>query len=439
MTQTSPLASIIIPTHNRARLLERTLLALARQTSPAQDYEVILVADGCNDETVQVARQFDSPYRLQLVEQPQQGPAAARNRGAQVAAGELLIFIDDDIEVVPHFVAAHLDAHTGSENLVVIGYLQPVLQPQRGFFRAELMIWWENMFERLREPGHRFSYQDLTSGNFSLRKELFVSVSGFDTDFRCHEDYELGFRLLQAGARMTFSMQAAGFHHENTMLDGSLQRKYQEGVADTLLGERYPQLQPTFLMAHLQQYARLPSRMLQFMAFHWPATSERLARWLPRLLVVFERFHWYAGWRRLLDGLLAYWYWRGVMQRLTSPKAVKQYLSAVPLGSPAEHEKLEIDLSGGIAQAERILDMRSPEAVKLRYRQIYIGSLPDQPGAEKLRSAHLRPALATTFAIPLLRALALNGSVGDPEIAGRLEAECEQVMKDNPRYAEPLD
>jgi glycosyltransferase involved in cell wall biosynthesis len=113
--------SIVIPTHNRRDSVERALRALTRQTYPLAASEVIVVADGCTDGTPEISR-AGWPFPLRIMEEASRGPAAARNRGAAVATGELLIFLDDDIEVSPGFVAAHVRAHAdGGPGCVAVG------------------------------------------------------------------------------------------------------------------------------------------------------------------------------------------------------------------------------------------------------------------------------------------------------------------------------
>ena len=87
-----PLFSIIIPSYNRAGLLQETLASVfAQQTS---DYEVIVVDDGSTDETLQqLALQQD---RVQVLQQEHRGPGAARNLGMRHAKGEYLAFLDSD-------------------------------------------------------------------------------------------------------------------------------------------------------------------------------------------------------------------------------------------------------------------------------------------------------------------------------------------------------
>ncbi len=243
MGDTPPL-TIVIPTHDRAASLRRTLDALARQDCDPGLFEIVVVADGCTDGTHALVETFTMAPRLRLLAREGAGPSAARNAGAARAAGEILVFLDDDIEVDRGFVSSHASRHLSEDKrpLVVIGYCPPRVVPTRGLYSAELMNWWEGMFDAMEQPARRFRYSDLLSGNFSLRKSLFNAVGGFDDRLRCHEDYELGFRLIQAGAVFAFERRAWGHHYDISDFERSLARKRDEGKADVELARIHPQL-----------------------------------------------------------------------------------------------------------------------------------------------------------------------------------------------------
>ena len=124
--------SLVIPTHNRSELLEKLLLALLQQTIPPEDFEVVVVADGCTDNTPEIVELFKENLQVHLIEQPAQGQASARNIGASKSNGKLLIFLDDDIEPQPQFLEAHIRAHLDNKRRVVIGYYPPLLKTQTG-------------------------------------------------------------------------------------------------------------------------------------------------------------------------------------------------------------------------------------------------------------------------------------------------------------------
>src|SRR5262245_54276606 len=111
-------ATVIIPTYQRSEALIETLEALARVDYPAHAWEAVVVDDGSMDDTATVVQEWiartGAPVRF--LQQKNAGPAAARNRGAAAARGEVLIFIDNDIIVSPDFIQAHLQtlkAHPG--------------------------------------------------------------------------------------------------------------------------------------------------------------------------------------------------------------------------------------------------------------------------------------------------------------------------------------
>lgn len=388
----------------------------------------MVVADGCTDRTQEVVRLFEHHLQIRLIEQDNQGAATARNRGASEAYGELLIFIDDDIEVFPRFLEAHQNAHQGNPNRVAIGYLPPLLMTQKGYLKAELRYWWESMFQKMCEREHRFRYTDLVSGNFSLSKRLFLQTGGFDPAYHCHEDYELGFRLLRIGAEFYFIPQSKGYHHEESDIERVLQRKYEEGISDVMLGQQYPGLRPTLLMSRLQEFSLLPSRVLKLLAFTWRGFGDRFARFFQSWLAFCEKIRWYTMWHRLLYGLMGYWYWRGVSERLSHLREIKDFLSESTQTSQPEMT-LKIDLGEGITNAEAILETYHPDEVKIYLKQSLVGFVREQPGAEKLRDVHLRSILARDFPLSLLNALAKDPDFAHPEAAERLSVLCTKFLK----------
>ena len=323
----TPSVSVIIPTHNRQTYLRMSLNALARQSYPANRYEVVVVLDGCTDGSLEMLRNYRPPYRLQILEQEQKGASTARNHGARLSTGDLLVFLDDDVEATPGLILAHVKAHDGQNSRVAIGYYPPALAGQKALLSLHLLSWWEEMFHDMRETGHRFCHQDLLSGNLSIPRDIYQRVGGFDPDLPMREDFELGMRLIQADVGFTFVPEALGLHHEQAVITKSIRRKYVEGIADVRMGRKHPELIPTLLVRRLVSYSYLPSRLLQQLEFHSP----RLAHWIATvglsLLPGFERAHLVGLWRRLLYGVLAYWYWKGVTQELSTWKAIQDFLA----------------------------------------------------------------------------------------------------------------
>jgi len=92
MSLTGPLLSAIVPTYNAAGFLAEAIESIRWQTY--QPVEIIVVDDGSTDDTAEVVRGLGGEIRY--VEQANAGPAAARNRGLELAQGELIAFLDAD-------------------------------------------------------------------------------------------------------------------------------------------------------------------------------------------------------------------------------------------------------------------------------------------------------------------------------------------------------
>lgn len=397
-----PLISVIVPTRDRPQALERLLRALIADPHQVA-MEIVVADDGSAPGSLVWLDRLAAPFAIVRHAQPPAGPSVARNAGARAARGDLLLFLDDDVEPQPGTVAAHAAAHGERRHLIGLGDLPPVIE-DASLFGVTLRGWWESMIEEIRRPGHRFSYRNLLTGHVSIRRDDFDAIGGFDPQFTCHEDWEFGYRALTHGLEMCVVPGAVAWHHERTTLPRALARKRDEGRADVQLVRRHPALLPGLpLTFRLSRRHRLWRRL----AWH-PAIGDRLAagvmRLMPLALAVNLRFRW----RALLDMLLVYWYWRGVADALPSPAAVATLgplTAAVP--------DLVIDLADGIGALESRLDTLRPDGVVLAYQDKVLGIVNDV-GREPLRGRHLRPLIATHFRVQVQTALARDGRMPEP-------------------------
>jgi len=413
--------SVIVPTHNRRAVLERGLASLAAQSYPLSLIEVIVVADGCTDGTKSVA--IPAPLTGRMIAQPARGAAAARNSGAAAATGDLLLFLDDDIEAWPDLVAAHVQAHTsrGEDALLVVGYLPPRPGDGADLFRTSLRGWWETMFERMRQPGHRFTYADVLTGNCSISRRFFQILTGFEEQLHCHEDYELGLRALRAGGVIAFEPTAGGWHDDVTDLARSFRRKHAEGMADVWLARAYHDLWPVLPLARYREARR--ARLLRRLALNRAFMGRVFDAIARRYLGVLARARLRVRWRGLRDDLLFYWYWRGVADALAGT-SFERLRDEIMSRMPTALDLPVIDLGDGLAAAMSELDRLEAPGVVLRYRNVHVGTIAPQPWAEPLRGRHLRPLLASTLHGRLAEAIATaEGLDGAPRQDGVEHAE----------------
>ncbi|NLW10078.1 MAG: glycosyltransferase family 2 protein [Firmicutes bacterium] len=234
-------ASIIIPTRNRRKVLERTLKYLFLQDYPQDQYEIIVIDDGSTDGTHKMVKAQESPCRLVcLRHEERKGPAVARNRGIREARGEVVIFIDDDIFCPPQFIREHVKYHEKEGNLIVDG---PAINIGEGDFSfadpGKLLLAFFDFFGSV-----------FVTANTSCRREHLLKAGGFDEKFGTGfgwYDLELGFRLMAMGLKRRKNRRAFAFHYKPAQIQkvgftfqGRLQKQKDRGKNAIYLYKKHP-------------------------------------------------------------------------------------------------------------------------------------------------------------------------------------------------------
>lgn len=404
--------SVIIPTHNRAATLARTLKALETQTLDAYEYEVIVVADGCTDGTLPFLEGFRPMCQFRFLETPGRGPSTARNAGAFQASGEILLFLDDDMEADPKLVEAHLRAHGHYGDQVVLGHfpMQPP-EPEDDAFTKSARLWWADEFAARSGPGYRFTFKDLCTGNVSMPRELFERIGGFDeaVDQRCAgEDYEIGYRLIQSGAKFQYVPEASSIHHTRTPLPVRIRRAQQEGFGQSVMVLRHPEL---FWQFNVSQLSRLAYsgwlRPLWVAIWKWPGLLAAPAAILEAWVGLLGRMEIYSLLWGFYRPLWGYHYWRGVRGALGSLGAWERLAQDAPVEPPGAHE-VNIDLPDDLARLDYIASAQRVDAARIWCKGVPLGRIAPWAGAEPLTGEHIRSLLAQRFAGVLLGLMVEN-------------------------------
>jgi glycosyltransferase involved in cell wall biosynthesis len=171
----------MIPAHNEAAYIRGTLDALRRQNYGWM--EVIVVANGCTDGTPEVAK--GRCHRLITISRKNLG--VARNLGARMARGDILVFLDADTLLEP--MAIRRVAEDFSEEHAA-GTVRGVPDSPRLPYRA--VYWCKNAVHRLRLHAG-------SSGVILCWRTHFMCVGGFDEDLQVRENSHLMKRLLRFG------------------------------------------------------------------------------------------------------------------------------------------------------------------------------------------------------------------------------------------------
>lgn len=192
--------SVVIATKDRAAYLERALASLAQQTG-APEFDTVVADNGSTDSTPAIveAAARTAPYRLRRIEAGHANRALARNAGIAAAAGDLIVFVDDDVWLPPHFLAAHAAAHRAAR--VPRAVTGPILNVP-------------SYDERPRPTPANFSNAFFCTCNASVPASALRAIGGFDEAFNLYgwEDTELGMRLRTAGLEHAFAWDAFLYH-----------------------------------------------------------------------------------------------------------------------------------------------------------------------------------------------------------------------------------
>ncbi|NUT95932.1 MAG: glycosyltransferase [Saccharothrix sp.] len=246
-----PAVSVVMPTFDKARYLELTLASYVGQS--LRDYELVVVDDGSTDDTARVVREYAKRLPITHVRQENKGRSAARNAGVRAAAGEVVVFSDDDRIVSRDFVAEHAKAFAAGGALLVQGGQRGVLTHWHPDLRADERLaalelpqdeaalvdahavetdldavlatygvpepWWEQhvlrVLESFPDPADfALSWMIGTTGNMSVSRDLVVEVGLLDEGFTRWglEDTDLCYRLVRAGARVAVAPEALNHH-----------------------------------------------------------------------------------------------------------------------------------------------------------------------------------------------------------------------------------
>ncbi len=186
--------SVIIPVFNAADHLRACLASLAQWS--AGPLELIVVDDGCTDESADVARSFGA---MVLSTGGRVGPARARNLGARAAHGDILFFIDSD-------VCVHADTlERVRRDFAVDPELAALIGSYDAFPRSpDFISQYKNLMHSFVHQRGRREACTFWSGCGAIRREVFLRQAGFDESYDrpAIEDIELGYRLRLSGSKM---------------------------------------------------------------------------------------------------------------------------------------------------------------------------------------------------------------------------------------------
>ncbi len=223
--------SIVIPAFNEEKNIARCLDALHHQIDGKSDCEIIVVDDGSTDATRTIAQANGA----RVIQQPNQGAAAARNEGVRIARGDIVLFTDADCKPAPNWVAAMVMPFSDSS---VVGSGGMKRTHQREFMPRFIQLEFDYRYDQVR--AHRY-IDFVDSGTAAYRRGIFLKNNGFDTGLKDAEDVELSFRLSEQGFKMAFASDAIVYREHPTSLWEYLRLKFTYAYWRSFVYRRFPQ------------------------------------------------------------------------------------------------------------------------------------------------------------------------------------------------------
>ncbi len=233
MTESAPLVTVVVATNRARPYLQQAIASVAAQTWPR--LQLIVVDDG-SDDPEEVRRAAEQVVGAHVIRTDPSGVSVARNRGAALARGEYLVFLDDDDLWAPERVERHVAAMVASPQAVASYCGMRTVRADTGEVLAPA---------DQTAIGGRLDVARRTTGiilpNLFVTRSVFEAVGGFDSSLRYAEDLDLALRLAEEGAfifvpgalvdyRAT-SSNATSRHHELVKGISSVLRRHREEAA----------------------------------------------------------------------------------------------------------------------------------------------------------------------------------------------------------------
>ncbi|MBP7552160.1 MAG: glycosyltransferase family 2 protein [Spirochaetes bacterium] len=247
--------SVIIPTRNRAVLLNNTLDSILYQTLPQNEFEVIVIDNGSKDDTNKVVDSFKtkiSNLRYFFEEKP--GLHVGRHRGLKEAQSDILVYADDDIEAFPNWLKTIKESFEDKDIALVGGKILPK-------WECEIPDWIAKMWNEKINLGQCLSYlsildfgdkiMEIPPGyvfgcNYSVRKEILIKSKGFHPDgmpqelikYRGDGESYVSRFVHTNNFKTLYNPDASVFHvitKERLTVEYFCKRAYNQGVSDSYL------------------------------------------------------------------------------------------------------------------------------------------------------------------------------------------------------------
>lgn len=225
--------SVVIPAFNRASVIERAINSALNQTIAVR--EIIIVDDGSTDQTVAVVQKLAAYNPLIILEQnpENRGAPFSRNRGAQLASGELIAFLDSDDRWLEDKLEKQLELISTKKTCAVFTNFVFMRGSQRRSGKVKEKVNLSDLFGR-----------NILGGTSSVlvKKSAFEKVGGFTLELPSCQDWDLWLKLAQLTDLYCINEALVEYH-----TDGS--QRISTNASKVIMGHNYIFNKVSHLMA----------------------------------------------------------------------------------------------------------------------------------------------------------------------------------------------
>ena len=297
--------SVVLPTYRAPGLLAEALRSLAAQEQEAGTSEIVVIDDGSPGFDPAPLPELAAPLALRAIHfEDNRGRAAARNAGIRSARGEVVVFLDGDMTVLPGFLKAHDEFHRRHPGCAAVGAIQWAPEvPDTALTR-----YFASRGVARHKPGP-VPFKCFVTGNSSVPQSILRQLGGFDEGLSAYggEDLELGYRLHLHGVSVHSLPEARSLHHRWRALAGTCEamETYGGQSLPRILGG-HPELAPLLRLGFLNRRRLDPRRWLAHAALWSPFYhgARRLAESLdsfPWPALLFDYLSWAGRTRGYLE------------------------------------------------------------------------------------------------------------------------------------------
>ena len=238
--------SIIVPVYNGADILPVTLSPLFNQDYPKEKTEIIIINDGSTDGTSQVLKSFKYKESIIVISHlKNRGRSETRNSGIKKATGELLIFLDCDIEVKSSFISEHVKYHQYEHTIGVVSHIRT--HDSKSKDKYHRYIFFGKRGASIIGENKPLPFNYFIIGCTSVKMDAVQMIGEFDVNLPVYgEDLDFAYRLWKSFPEgLFYSEKIIVYMHKVKSLKDALSNLSQYGQYNVpIILHKYPELAP---------------------------------------------------------------------------------------------------------------------------------------------------------------------------------------------------